>query len=316
MYEKKVTTENPHLIVILIDQSSSMSKIFQNVKGKDYSIAHTAKHITDKCLYEIMRTCVSGNEIKPLVDLAIIGYGTSIRSATPKIPMDQLPFSVKELQNSYIVKNEIDDSNFDRLLKPRYEWIEEVSNGTTSMMAALKKAKEITEKWITHHRNSFPPIILNITDGMPTDDLELVNRFECDSLGDMSTLDLVTTVKEIQKLATSDGNVLLCNAHVSPDEQTQILYPINTHIIQNGFAELMFEISSIIPDPLVALGKQFGLEIQSGSRLFLFNAEVNSLLKLIQFGSSVAMRMSLQDEKTYDESDNGGELEDKTNSDN
>ena len=270
MYEKKVTTENPHLIVILIDQSSSMSKIFQNVKGKDYSIAHTAKHITDKFLYEIMKTCVSGNEIKPLVDLAIIGYGTSIRSATPKIPMDQLPFSVKELKNSYIVKNEIDDSNFDRLLKPRYEWIEEVSNGTTSMMAALKKAKEITEKWITHHRNSFPPIILNITGGSGPDS------------GDMSTLDLVTTVKEIQKLATSDGNVLLCNAHVSPDEQTQILYPINTHIIQNGFAERMFEISSIIPDPLVALGKRFGLEIQSGSRLFLFNAEVNSLLNLIK----------------------------------
>ena len=62
-------------MVILIDQSSSMSELFFSADGEDYSVAHTAKHITDKCLFEILSTCISGNEIRPYVDLAIIGYG-------------------------------------------------------------------------------------------------------------------------------------------------------------------------------------------------------------------------------------------------
>tara|TARA_B110000438_G_scaffold300592_2_gene353355 strand:+ start:379 stop:1251 length:873 start_codon:yes stop_codon:yes gene_type:complete len=290
-----------------------MSELFFSADGEDYSVAHTAKHITDKCLFEIMRTCVSGNEIRPYVDLAIIGYGTSIRSATPKIPMEQLPFSVTELQKSYIAKNEIDDSNIGDFSKPRYEWVEEMSSGTTSMLAALQKAKEITEKWISNHRNSFPPMILNITDGMATDDLVLLDRFQHGTLGDMSTLDLVTTVKEIQKLATTDGNVLLCNAHVSPDEMSQITYPTNTQNIENPLAELMFEMSSVIPSTLLETGKEMGLPIQSGSRLFLYNAEVTSLLNFLRFGTSAAM---ISGKKSEDKHGTGGELEDKTNSGN
>ena len=300
-------------MIILIDQSSSMSELFFSADGEDYSVAHTAKHITDKCLFEIMRTCVSGNEIRPYVDLAIIGYGTSIRSATPKIPMEQLPFSVTELQNSYIAKNEIDDSNIGDFSKPRYEWIEEISNGSTSMLAALEKAKEITKKWIVNHPNSFPPMILNITDGMATDDLVLLDRYQRGTLGDISTLDLVTTVKEIQKLTTTDGNVLLCNAHVSPDEMSQITYPTNTQNIENPLAELMFEMSSVIPSTLLETGKEMGLPIQSGSRLFLYNAEVTSLLNFLRFGTSAAM---ISGKKSEDKSGNGGELEDKTNSGN
>jgi len=308
-------------MVILIDQSSSMSELFFSADGEDYSIAHTAKHITDKCLFEILSTCISGNEIRPYVDLAIIGYGTSIRSATPKIPMEQLPFSVTKLQQSYIRKNEIDDSTIGDFSKPRYEWVEEISSGSTSMLAALQKAKEITEKWIANHRNSFPPIVLNITDGMATDDLELLDRFQHGSLGDLSSLDLVTIVKEIQKLTTTDGNVLLCNAHVSPDEMSQITYPTNTQNIENPLAELMFEMSSIIPDTLLEAGVEMGLPIQSGSRFFLYNAEVTSLLNFLRFGTSAAMVSGQKsddelDDKSDDNSDNGGELEDKTDSDN
>jgi uncharacterized protein YegL len=296
-------------MIILIDQSSSMSEIFFRSEGKDYSIAHTAKHITDRCLYEIMSTCISGNEIRPYVDLAIIGYGTSIRSATPKIPMDQLPFSVTELQTSFVKKNEIDDSNVGSHAPLRYEWIEEISNGATSMLAALEKAKDITEKWITNHRDSFPPMILNITDGMATDDPILIERVQYGSLGDLSTLPLVTIVKEIQKLATTDGNVLVCNAHVSPDEMSQITYPTNTQNIENPLAELIFEMSSVIPDTLVNAGVEMGLPVKTGSRLFLYNAEVTSLLNFLRFGTSAAM---ISGKKSF----GAAKLEDKTNSGN
>lgn len=316
MYEQKISRANPQLIVILIDQSASMSELF----FQNYSIAHTAKYITDNCLYEIMRNCVSGDEIRPYVDLAIIGYGTSVVSATPKIPMEQLPFSVTELQNSYIKRNEIDDSSIgdadEGVSKPRFEWVEEKSLGTTSMWGALKKAKEITEKWIANHRNSFPPMILNITDGYANDDPEIGERWDSyQDLGDVSTLDIVATVKDIQKLATTDGNVLLCNAHVSADEKKIITYPVDIQNIENPFAKLMFEMSSVIPDNLLKTGVEMALPVRPGSRLFLFNSEAHSLLNFLRFGTSAALS-GLKESNNDDNSSNDGELEDKTNSGN
>ena len=313
LYNQLALPGRPQLMIILIDQSSSMSEIFFSEEGKDYSFARVAKNAVDSFLYEILSGCISGNEIRPFVDLAIIGYGTSIRSATPKIPMDQLPFSVAELQTTFIKKNEADDGGAGYHAPLRYEWIEEISDGATSMLAALEKAKEITKKWIVNHPNSFPPMILNITDGMATDDLVLLDRYQRGTLGDISTLDLVSTVKEIQQLATSDGNVLLCNAHVSPDEMSQITYPANTQNIENPLAELMFEMSSVIPNTLLVTGQEMGLPIQSGSRLFLYNAEATSLLNFLRFGTSAAM---ISGKKSDDKPGSGGELEDKTNSGN
>jgi hypothetical protein len=313
MYEQKISRENPQLIVILIDQSASMSEIFFSADGTDYSVASSVKAITDKCLYEIFRNCNSGENVRPYVDLAIIGYGTSIRSATPKIPMEQLPFSVTELPNSYIASNKINDSDIGGIPKPRFEWVEEKASGTTSMLAALQKAKEITEKWIADHRKSFPPMILNITDGMPTDDSIFIERVQYGSFGDLSTLPLVTAVRDIQKLATTDGNVLLCNAHVTPDKVSQITYPTNTQDIENPFAELIFEMSSVIPDQLIDSGVEMGLPIHPGSRLFLYNAEVTSLLSFMRFGTSAAFigtKEALAGRTT------DTELEDKSNSDN
>ena len=309
LYNQLALPGRPQLMIILIDQSSSMSEIFFSEEGKDYSFALAAKNAVDSFLYEILSGCISGNEIRPFVDLAIIGYGASIRSATPKIPMDQLPFSVAELQTTFIKKNEADDGGAGYHAPLRYEWIEEISDGATSMLAALEKAKDITEKWITNHRDSFPPMILNITDGMATDDLVLLDRFQHGTLGDMSTLDLVTTVKEIQKLATTDGNVLVCNAHVSPDEMSQITYPTNTQNIENPLAELIFEMSSVIPDTLVNAGVEMGLPVKTGSRLFLYNAEVTSLLNFLRFGTSAAM---ISGKKSF----GAAKLEDKTNSGN
>jgi len=94
---------------------------------------------------------------------------------------------------------------------------------------------------------------------------------------------------------------------------SQITYPTNTQNIENPLAELMFEMSSVIPSTLLETGKEMGLPIQSGSRLFLYNAEVTSLLNFLRFGTSAAM---ISGKKSEDKSGNGGELEDKTNSGN
>ena len=49
----------------------------------------------------------------------------------------------------------------------------------------------------------------------------------------------------------------------------------------------MFEMSSIIPESLRKYGtSQLGIELEPDSRFFIFNAEINSLLKFMKFGTS------------------------------
>ena len=48
-------------------------------------------------------------------------------------------------------------------------WFDPVANGATPMCAALDRAQQILSGWIGQHAASYPPIVINITDGEATD---------------------------------------------------------------------------------------------------------------------------------------------------
>jgi len=284
MYDAKVTRADPALFVILIDQSSSMGEKFFSSDGKDITLAHVAKYVTDNFLVEVLSKCIRGDEIFDYVNFAIIGYSTSIKSAMPKVDLSEFPISSQKLQESIIKRNEDMDG-----FQTRYEWIEAIASGKTSMMYALKKAKEIIEKWIPNHRNSRPPLLLNITDGMPTDDPELSLRWEQGTLGEIETLDIFNIARQIQELQTNDGNVLICNAHCSTEKVVEIIFPNNIDDIDDPFAELMFSLSSVVPKELSELAKTFGYHLLPGSRFFIFNATAHSVVVFFSFGSAASL---------------------------
>ena len=76
-------------------------------------------------------------------------------------------------------------------------WVEPVANGSTPMCHVLIHARAVLQEWIKAHRDSFPPIVVHITDGASQDG---------DPLGPAA---------ELTRLATSDGQVLLFNGHLS-----------------------------------------------------------------------------------------------------
>ncbi|MBF0465253.1 MAG: VWA domain-containing protein, partial [Nitrospirae bacterium] len=48
-------------------------------------------------------------------------------------------------------------------------WFEPVANSGTPMCKAIDFARRILEQWVKEHSNSYPPIVINITDGDSTD---------------------------------------------------------------------------------------------------------------------------------------------------
>ena len=65
------------------------------------------------------------------------------------------------------------------------------------MCEALTLATSTLETWVKEHKFSYPPVVINITDGESTDG---------DPLEDAQVL---------RELSTQDGNVLLFNCHIS-----------------------------------------------------------------------------------------------------
>ena len=290
MYDKKITSNEPTLLILLLDQSVSMSETMtETEQGEVFSIAKIAKIISDTFLYTAFRKCVRGDEFKPYIDLAVIGYGNGTHSALPKIPLEQFPFSVKKLADTYIAKNDSDPDDNSTVPKPRFEWVEERADGLTPMLAAFTKTRAIVEKWVPDHQTSFPPVIINISDGMPTDDHDFIEILQQSAseysfhLGDLSQTPLMIQSKAIRELGTNNGKCLVLNCHISAAGVTQILYPSSTAQAEeiDPFAKFMFEMSSIIPEQLRETGKTLGIPLEPNARFFIFNAEIEGLWKLL-----------------------------------
>ncbi len=313
MYDKKITSNEPGLIILLIDQSNSMSDILvKTPEGESFSTAKMAKYVCDHFLYEIFSKCVRGNEFKPYLDLAVIGYGSGIRSALTKITLEQFPFSVTELADSYTKKNQgSDDTTV--VPKPRLEWTDERAFGDTPMLEAFKKARTIIENWLPNHKTSFPPFIINMSDGAPTDDQEILKMLYDGILGDLSQTQLISETNAIQKLGTDNGTSLICNCHISSEMMKQVLYPTDITEINNidGLAQIMFNMSSVIPDTLRKLGIGLGLPLEYNSKFFVFNADVGSLKSFMKFGTTATS--SLSSETPELEDNNGNNSEDSNN---
>ena len=295
MYDKKITSDHPTLMVFLIDQSASMSEPLAEKDGELYTIAKVAKIIADTCLYDAFRRCMRGEMFLPYIDLAVIGYGVGIHSALPKIPLEQFPFSVTKLADAYIAKNASNPDVVPLIPRPKLEWIEERADGYSLMLAAFTKAREIVEKWLPDHQESLPPFILNISDGTPSDDDIFNQMFQeaaenfTSKLGDISQTHLVIQSKAIQDMGTDNGKCLVLNAHISARGHKEILYPSTIDEAENidPLARFMFEMSSTIPDSLREYGtKTMKLKLEPNARFFIFNAGITSLMSFMQFGTS------------------------------
>lgn len=147
-------------------------------------------------------------------------------------------------------------------------WVEPCVEGDTPMEDAFKKAEEYASQWVLEHPNNYPPIVINITDGQPNDSGAAESA-----------------ARALMKVATSDGNLLLFNAHIG-DGQKQVILPTSESALSDQFEKLMFRLSSEIPPSMFEFANKTGLPVQAGSRGAMINANAVNLVKMIELGST------------------------------
>jgi len=113
----------------------------------------------------------------------------------------------------------------------------------------------------------FPPIAINITDGEATD-------------GDPNE-----AAKSIRELRSNDGEVLLFNLHISAQRAALVEFPDSRTGLPDHFAQLLFRMSSVLPDYMRRIAQEEGYRVSEGARGFVFNANMQAVIKFLEIGT-------------------------------
>jgi hypothetical protein len=135
------------------------------------------------------------------------------------------------------------------------------------MCQALRTAAETMAPWVESHQFSFPPVVINITDGESTD-------------GDPSA-----DAEHLTDLSTQDGNLLLFNCHISSSNSPSTLFPDTPEGLPDAYAKTLFGMSSQLPESLRDAAQREGFDVSDDTRGFGFNAELVELIRFLDIGT-------------------------------
>jgi hypothetical protein len=271
-YQAEISRANPSCFLFLIDQSGSMEDPFAGSDSKRRKADLLADAI-NRLLQNLVIKCAKEDGIRDYFSVGVIGYGDKVgpalagqlagREIAPISDIGNMPARIEER------KKKVEDGAGGLIEQTiRFPiWFDPVCHGATPMCQAFTLAHDVLARWLAQHPDSFPPIVINITDGEATD-------------GDPSS-----AADALRKLATSDGNVLLFNVQLSAMEAAPIEFPAQPDQLPDKHARLMFELSSALTPYMRAVAQQEGYSVGEGSRGFVFNADMVSVIKFLDIGT-------------------------------
>ncbi len=272
-YMAEISRSNPACLLFLIDQSGSMDDPFGGNGESQKKKADGVADATNRLLQNLVLKCAKEEGIRDYFHVGVLGYGARVGPAFggPLAGRDLVPISEV---GAYPAR--VDERTRERedgaggLVKESFKlpiWFDSVANGGTPMCQALTHAKNIIENWVRQHPDCYPPIIVNITDGEATD-------------GDPTEVASV-----VRNLHTSDGEVLLLNVHLSSQRTTAIEFPDSDARLPDDFARRLFAMSSLLTPGMRTAAQQEGIKTSEGTRGFVFNADMVSVIKFLNIGT-------------------------------
>jgi hypothetical protein len=135
------------------------------------------------------------------------------------------------------------------------------------MGEAIQKTVDLLAPWVEAHPRSYPPIVINISDGEATD------------------TGPVPQANALRGLATDDGEVLFFNCHVSDQPARPVVFPENDEELPDEFARTLFDVTSPLPENLIEQARSEGLALAPAARGFAFNADLTELIRFLDLGT-------------------------------
>ncbi len=279
-YTQEISRQNKALFLFLLDQSFSMEEPLGNSANRKCDELVAA---INGWLQNMAIRASSDEGIKDWMDIGVIGYRTDananpiIDSALQGQLMGQFIVSIAEIGGAPARIDTriqyIPDEETGEMIEIPCEmpvWVDPVAEGGTPMCHMLYHTHEILSDWISRHPNSFPPIVVHITDGESQDG------------------DPIPYAESVKKLYTQDGNVLLFNCHLSMTAADPFMFPASDMGLPDDLARVLFYMSSILPEPFYRHGVAEGFPLQQQARGMAFNADMVCLIQFLNMGTQAA----------------------------
>jgi hypothetical protein len=271
-YTAEISRSNPSCFLFLIDQSGSMDDGFGADEGNRKKADGVADAI-NRLLQNLVIKCAKSEGVRDYYHVGVLGYGSKVGPAFGGALAGRELVPISEIADNPARVDErtkkVDDGAgglVDQTVKFPI-WFDSVARGGTPMCDALTRSHAILSSWLADHAGSFPPIVINITDGESTDG------------------DPTDKARELEQLASDDGNVLLFNVHLSSQRATPVEFPDGEDALPDDYAKLLFRISSPMPSYMRSSAQQEGYSVSDGTRGFVFNADMVAVIRFLDIGT-------------------------------
>lgn len=270
-YSAEISRSNPTCFLFLIDQSWSMADPFGGSGGmlKKDQVADVVNRLLDS----LGQRCVKGESTYHYFDVGVIGYSSQAEPAWTGNLAGQVIHSISTIYENPAElekrnKKELDGAGGLTETSITFPiWFKPVATGGTSMCAAFKEAHTALKNWVSQHPNSYPPTVINITDGESTDG------------------DPTSDAERLKQLQTNDGAVLLYNIHLSSKQAESVSFLSSDVGLADPYAKQLFNMSSILPTLVQSAAKSEGFAVNPNSRAFIFNADPVKLIQFLDIGT-------------------------------
>jgi hypothetical protein len=271
LYTAEINRRQPACLLLLIDQSYSMSERWgPDGQPKAEALARAVNRLIKNAVLQ----CSKGDgEIHDYFEVGVIGYGTDVNLALhgtnpsrPLLPIGELAATPRRIDN---VLTKMPDGAGGIIEAPIAfpVWIDPVTGGPTPMVQALQAAEQVLGAWCGLHPRSFPPLVVNLTDGVSTD-------------GDPSA-----AAAQVRAVRTDDGPALLFNVHLSATATREVAFPSSPESLPDEYASMLFAMSSQLPVAMAEAATTMGYDLKPEARGFLYNAQMTSVIEFLDIGT-------------------------------
>ncbi len=282
-YTAQITRNTPTAFIFLVDQSISMGRktVF---RGETMTLAAAVARIVNNQINNLVLRCVKMGETRHYYDIAVIAYGDEAVLGWNGALEGRDFVTPEELKNNpykkIIVKEEKRTRKGVELKEiEKVQWLEPVAEGSyTRAHEAFKIAKELLSKWMEEHKEKdcYPPTIINITDG------------EFNGVKNPRQVNSELT-NELKSMFTNDGNVLLWNIHITPDNPDKVLLPLSKDdldINKDKYSEWLYDMSSLLPIRYNDDVSRLRGETVNGRHVAMaMNTDLSTLIQLMDIGT-------------------------------
>lgn len=270
-YSAEINRTHPGCLVFLIDESFSMSDPMDAEKSK----AETVADILNRTIQELIVRCGREEGVRDYFEVGVLGYSQdSVRNALSGTLGSKVLHPISEVEANPLRVEErmkkIPDGvgGLTEVPVKFQTWYEAHTEGGTPMSAALARVAEELVVWCDSHPASFPPVVLHLTDGEPTDG------------------DPIPVSEALREISTDDGSVILANIHITPGGSGRVAFPDDVSKVGgNVNAMRLFAMSSTLPPKMITEAEHRGYDVNDHSRMYMYRADQADIIQFFDIGT-------------------------------